>query len=119
MRGRGPTRFPTRQVFLRRMAATTLLAAGLIGGSLSVGILGYHYLAALSWTDALLNASMILGGMGPVDPLPTRAAKIFASAYALFSGVFLLATAGLLIAPIVHRFLHRYHLDPEKSDRDE
>jgi hypothetical protein len=100
------------------MAATTLFAGALIGGSLSVGVLGYHYLAALSWTDAFLNASMILGGMGPVDPLPTRAAKIFASCYALFSGVFLLATAAVLISPVVHRFLHRYHLGPE-SDRDE
>ncbi|HEV8374879.1 MAG TPA: hypothetical protein VGR38_01450 [Candidatus Polarisedimenticolia bacterium] len=118
MSGRPPIQFPSRPVFLRRMAATTLFAGALIGGSLSVGVLGYHYLAALSWTDAFLNASMILGGMGPVDPLPTRAAKIFASFYALFSGVFLLATAAVLISPVVHRFLHRYHLGPE-SDRDE
>jgi hypothetical protein len=83
-----------------------------------MGVLGYHHFAGLPWVDALLNASMILGGMGPVDLLTTRRAKLFASAYALFSGVILLASVAVMIAPLVHRFLHRYHLDLDEEDRD-
>lgn len=77
-------------------------------------MLGYHFLESLSWIDALLNASMILGGMGPVTPLQTNAGKIFASFYAIYSGVILLASVGVLAAPIFHRFLHRFHLADEK-----
>ena len=71
---------------------------------------GYHYFENLSWIDSLLNASMILGGMGPVDPMNTNAGKIFASFYAIYSGVILLASVGILIGPIFHRFLHHFHL---------
>ena len=112
-----PPLLPFRE-FRRRMLRFALVALVLVAGSLAIGVAGYHWIGGLPWVDAFLNASMILGGMGPVDPLPTRAAKIFASFYALFSGVFLLATAAVLISPVVHRFLHRYHLGPE-SDRDE
>ena len=77
-------------------------------------MLGYHFLESLSWIDALLNASMILGGMGPVTPLQTNAGKIFASFYSIYSGVILLASVGVLAAPIFHRFLHRFHLVDEK-----
>ena len=74
-------------------------------------MVGYHYTEGLPWLDSLLNASMILGGMGPVDVVRTSAGKWFASFYALFSGMVLLVAAGVLIAPVVHRFLHRFHLE--------
>jgi hypothetical protein len=94
-----------RRVFLHGMAAIGLLAIPLL-----VGIVGYMGLASLSPVNAFLNASMILGGMGPVDPLPTDAAKIFAGIYALFAGVFYLVVAGVIIAPFLHRVLHRLHV---------
>jgi hypothetical protein len=80
---------------------------------LGIGMLGYHLIESMSWVDSLLNASMILGGMGPVTPLQTDAGKIFASFYALYSGVVLLASVGVLAAPILHRFMHRFHLQDE------
>ena len=76
-------------------------------------MLGYHYFESLTWVDALLNASMILGGMGPVNPLQTNPGKIFASFYALYSGIILLASVGVLAAPLFHRVLHRFHLEIE------
>ena len=79
--------------------------------ALGIGVFGYHYLGGLNWIDSLLNASMILGGMGPVDPLHSDAAKIFASFYALFSGLAFIGIASLLVAPFAHRFLHRFHLE--------
>jgi hypothetical protein len=92
-----------------------LLALCLVFVSLGIGVVGYHVTAGLSWLDALLNASMILGGMGPVNELHTVASKLFASAYALFSGVAFLATVGILVAPLVHRLFHHLHL--EESDQ--
>jgi hypothetical protein len=80
---------------------------------LGVGILGYHYIAGLSWIDSLLNASMILGGMGPMDSLKTDAAKIFASCYALFSGLAFIGIVSVLLAPFVHRLLHRVHAEEQ------
>ena len=82
-----------------------------MAGSLALGMLGYHLVAGLSWIDALVNASMILTGMGPVDEMSTVGAKLFASFYALFSGVAFLTIVAVLLAPAVHRFLHRFHLD--------
>jgi len=84
---------------------------GIIAGSLGIGILGYRFLEHFNWIDALLNASMILGGMGPVGELKTTAGKIFASFYALYSGLIVLVAAGVIFAPVLHRFLHRFHLD--------
>jgi hypothetical protein len=100
----------SQKTFVRRLALNAIFAMGILFISLGVGILGYHYLENLSWIDALLNASMILGGMGPVNPVQTNAGKIFASFYALYSGVVLLASVGVLATPIFHRFLHRFHL---------
>lgn len=100
-----------RRRFMRRLAMHGVVAAGLVAASLSLGMLGYHFLAGLSWIDALLNAAMILTGEGPVDTMCSATAKIFASLYALFSGVVFLAVAGLLVAPIAHRLLHRLHLE--------
>ncbi len=99
-----------RTAFLRRVGRHTGVSLGIIAGSLAVGVCGYRFLERMSWIDALLNASMILGGMGPVNELRTTAGKLFASAYALYSGLIVLVAAGVLFAPLFHRFLHRFHL---------
>jgi hypothetical protein len=104
----------SKKVFAQRLTRNGLIGLALLAFSLGVGMLGYHFLENLSWIDALLNASMILGGMGPVTPLQTNAGKIFASFYAIYSGVILLAAVGVLVAPILHRFLHHFHLMDEK-----
>lgn len=83
----------------------------MVGVALGIGVLGYHWLAELPWIDSLLNASMILGGMGPVDPLHSTAAKVFASVYALFSGLAFIGIAGFILAPFVHRLLHKFHVE--------
>ena len=101
--------------FAQRILRYSLVTAGIILFSLGIGILGYHYLESLSWIDSLLNASMILGGMGPVNALQTDAGKIFASFYALYSGIILLASVGILVTPIFHRFMHRFHLELEDN----
>jgi hypothetical protein len=99
--------------FRRRMLQYGMITAIMILISLTIGMLGYHYFESLSWVDSLLNASMILGGMGPVDALKTDTGKIFASFYALYSGIILLASVGVLGAPLFHRVLHRFHLEIE------
>jgi hypothetical protein len=104
--------------FARRVAQNAALGAGLIVVSLGIGVVGYHVSAGLGWVDALLNASMILTGMGPVAELTTDGAKIFASFYALFSGVAFLTIVAVLMAPLVHRFLHRFHLELADEDDD-
>ncbi|HMA53942.1 MAG TPA: hypothetical protein VKT17_05745 [Acidobacteriota bacterium] len=101
--------------FIRRQIIHILLGLGIIGVSLSLGIAGYHFLGRLAWIDALVNASMILGGMGPVDALQTVAGKIFASLYALYSGIVFLVVVGIMAAPIVHRVLHRLHMSEAKT----
>jgi hypothetical protein len=101
----------SRAKFARRVAKHWLVGFGFLAFGLGIGIFGYHFLARLSWIDSLLNASMILGGMGPVDPLPSDGAKIFASCYALFSGVAFLGIMSVLLAPFVHRMLHRLHAE--------
>jgi len=97
-------------MFFRRVILHGLAAFGLLVIPLLIGIVGYMALAGLSPVDAFLNASMILGGMGPVDALSSDAAKIFAGFYALFSGVFFLVIAGVVLAPFLHRVLHRLHI---------
>ncbi len=104
-----------RSQFLVRQAWHAAVALLIVGGSLAIGILGYHITEHLSWLDSLLNAAMILGGMGPVNPLQTSAGKLFASFYALFSGIVFLAAVGILFAPIYHRFLHRFHIEIGES----
>lgn len=83
----------------------------MILAALGIGILGYHFVGSLGWIDSLLEASMILGGMGPVSPPRSDAAKVFASFYALFSGLMFIGIAGVIVAPIAHRILHRFHLE--------
>jgi hypothetical protein len=101
----------SRCTFLLRMARYLALSLVIIVGSLTIGVLGYHYTEGLPWLDSLLNASMILGGMGPVDSIRTTSGKWFASFYSLFSGMVLLVAVGVLIAPVFHRFLHHFHLE--------
>lgn len=100
-----------RQKFVRRIAVAALLAIAALTLWMVVGLVGYHYIAGLAWVDAFLNAAMIVGGMGPVDVLTSDSAKMFAGLYAIFSGVIFLVAFGLLIAPVFHRFLHRFHLE--------
>lgn len=99
------------RVYLKRLARFMLMALGVIAAALSLGVAGYHWIAGFSWIDALLNASMILGGMGPVDTLAGDGAKLFASAYALFSGLVVLATMGIILTPVMHRVLHKFHVE--------
>ncbi|PZR41463.1 MAG: hypothetical protein DI538_01070 [Azospira oryzae] len=87
----------------------------LIGFSLGIGVVGYHFSNQLSWLDSLVNASMILTGMGPVDPLINDTAKWFASIYSIFSGVVFLSTVAVFLTPIAHRFLHKFHLDADQK----
>jgi hypothetical protein len=100
--------------FLKRVGRHGLVALGVLLFGLGIGVVGYHHFAHLGWIDSLLNASMILGGMGPVDPLPTDAAKIFASLYALFSGLAFVGIVSVLLAPFVHRLLHRFHAEVDE-----
>ena len=105
---------PRRQ-FFRRMARYAGFALVILAFSLGIGAAGYHAFGGLPWTDAFLNASMILTGMGPVDRMETEAGKLFASFYALYSGIAFLTLAGVLFAPVYHRFLHKFHLNMEKK----
>lgn len=103
-------------VFAWRMAKFLGFAMLLALVALAIGILGYHYIAQMSWVDSLLNASMILAGMGPMGDLPSDAAKIFASAYALFSGLVFISVMGIVLAPAAHRALHLFHLEDDESN---
>ncbi len=98
-------------VFIKRVFGYFAMAFLLIVTALLIGVLGYHWIAGLSWIDSLLNASMILGGMGPVSPLVSAGAKVFASAYALFSGLVFIAVMGVVFPPLFHRMLHKFHMD--------
>ncbi len=105
----------SRKAFLSRMLRFVGIAVGVVLVALLLGIFGYRITEGMGWVDAILNASMILGGMGPVDQLHTEAGKLFASAYALFSGVVFLVVAGVLFAPLFHRLLHRFHLEDDDA----
>ncbi len=105
----------TRQQFARRQLRYAGFSSLILLLSIAIGTAGYHVLGGLPWVDAFLNASMILGGMGPVDKLDTDAAKLFASFYALYSGVAFIAFAGVLFAPVYHRFLHKLHMNIENK----
>ena len=98
-------------VFIRRLAACAAIAGLLAAFALLTGVVGYHWLAELGWVDSLLNASMILGGMGPVNTLNNTHAKVFASCYALFSGLVFIAVMGIILTPVAHRMLHKFHID--------
>ncbi len=108
-----------RRLFYLRLIRSFGISLTVIFGSLVIGMLGYHLLEGMSWIDSLVNASMLLGGMGPVDALHTTSGKIFASFYALYSGIVFLVIAGLLVAPVLHRFLHHFHITMDESSSDE
>jgi hypothetical protein len=108
-----------RYVFYTRFARSAALGMCIILVSLALGMVGYHFLEHLSWLDAFVNASMILSGMGPVDHIKTSAGKIFAGCYALFSGLALITSASIIFAPVVHRFLHRFHLETHEIKNKE
>jgi hypothetical protein len=102
-----------RMVFIRRMLGCFGLSLAMITVSLGIGVYGYHRIAHLPWIDSLLNASMILGGMGPVDHLDSSAAKVFASGYAIFSGLMFISVMGVILVPVIHRVIHKFHLADE------
>jgi len=107
----------SRAQFTRRLLRHFGLASVVILSSLFVGMAGYHFLEHLSWLDSCLNASMLLGGMGPVDQIHTSGGKLFASFYALFSGIIFLVGVGIILAPVAHRMIHRFHLDLNDQDK--
>ena len=102
-------------VFLRRMASSVFFSLLLLLLVLLIGIGGYHWIDDLPWVDSILEAAMILGGMGPVNPLKTDGAKLFAAGYALFSGVIFIGMMGILLTPVVHRVLHTFHIKESKD----
>lgn len=104
-------RLASRGRFARRLVLSLLLATGVAAIALGIGVLGYHLFAGFDWVDSFLNAAMILTGMGPVGTLTSTAAKVFASFYALFSGLVFLTLIVTLLTPVVHRVLHRFHVE--------
>jgi hypothetical protein len=101
---------PARE-FAYRMGWSVATGAALLGLSLGVGMLGYHFLGGLAWIDAFLDAAMILSGMGPVAPLQGDTIKLFAGCYAIYCGIALIGTTGVILAPVIHRSLHKFHLE--------
>lgn len=100
-----------RKAFAGRLGWSLTVVAGLVGLSLLGGMVGYRWFEGMPWIDAFANAAMILSGMGPLCELKTAGGKLFAGGYALFSGLAFILAAGLLLAPMLHRTLHRFHLD--------
>src|SRR5262249_15178492 len=107
----------SRAAFLRRLAKSFATAMVLILISLFAGMCGYHFLEQMAWIDAFANASMILSGMGPLEPLKTNGGKFFAGCYALYSGLMVIVVASVLLSPVVHRVLHSFHIEEGKSDK--
>ncbi len=103
----------TSERFLLRLAAHAASAAALVAGSLAIGMAGYAYFEGLAWRDGFLNTAMLLGGMGPVDPPRTNGGKIFAGVYALYAGLAFIVFAGLIVAPFLHRLLHKFHWETD------
>jgi hypothetical protein len=99
------------RLFMVRMVRSSLVALAFIAVSLLIGMIGYHQLEELNWMDAFLNASMLLGGMGPVNTPVTDGGKLFAGLYALYCGLAVILVAGIILAPIAHRILHRFHME--------
>jgi TRAP-type C4-dicarboxylate transport system permease small subunit len=99
--------------FVLRVARSILVALCIAAFALGLGILGYHFVAGFGWVDSLLNASMILSGMGPVGDFRNDAGKVFASFYALFSGLVFITVAGIIVTPVAHRLLHWFHIEEE------
>ena len=105
-----------RREFIRRLGWSLAAGAVLLLISLTIGIVGYHEIGGLAWIDAFLDASMILSGMGPISPLHNDAAKLFAGCYAIYCGIALIGTTGVILAPVIHRALHKFHLEDTAQD---
>jgi len=106
-----------QRVFRHGLARAGAIAGTLVGVSLLVGILGYHHFAGLGWVDSFYNASMILGGMGPTEPLRSNGAKIFAGLYALYAGLLLIASTAIVLSPFMTHVLHAFHAEHDGDDR--
>jgi hypothetical protein len=104
-----------RAEFIKRMVFFSLLSAGFVAFSLIIGMIGYRIFEDFSWVDAFVNAAMLMGGMGPVNELHTDAGKIFAGFYSMYCGLVFIIAVGFLIAPIFHRFLHKFHLGMDEK----
>jgi hypothetical protein len=104
-----------RRHFLRRMLTHSIASLALIVCSLFLGIIGYEHFEGLPWRDAFLNAAMLLGGMGPVDPPRTDGGKVFAGLFALYAGLVFLLAAGVIVTPTLHRMLHLLHWEEKKN----
>ncbi|HEX4337653.1 MAG TPA: hypothetical protein VH062_17185 [Polyangiaceae bacterium] len=115
--GKGEALISTR-AFAMRMAHSVGLTLLVALASLAVGSVGYHVTGNMPWVDALLNASMILTGMGPVDRMATTTGKLFASGYALYSGITFISMVGVVVAPVLHRIVHRFHIE-EGDEKDD
>jgi hypothetical protein len=107
---------PPRSYLYRVLFINFLITLTIVAASLLIGIAGYHAYAGLNFVDSLLNASMILTGMGPVNAMQTDNAKLFASFYALFSGIAFLTVMSIMIAPLLHRFMHKFHIELEEDE---
>lgn len=107
-------KLPHRKHFFNKLFKSILVGMAVVLFSIVIGMVGYHYYFDLGWVDSLYNASMILTGMGPVDRAPSDSGKIFASLYAIYSGVAFLTSVAVIISPLVHRFLHKFKIDVEE-----
>jgi hypothetical protein len=107
-------RLPHKQHFYTKLGKGFAVGSLFILFSLAIGVVGYHYYFHISWVDSILNASMILTGMGPVDKAETDAAKLFSSIYAIYSGVAFLTSVAIIFSPVVHRFLHKFKIEVEE-----
>jgi hypothetical protein len=106
-----------RRLFYHRVALTGVVGAGLLAAALALGMVGYRVTEHMSWLDAFANASMILSGMGPLGTLQTKAGKLFAGSYALFSGLAFITLAGVILGPFVHRAVHKFHLADDRAEK--
>jgi hypothetical protein len=110
-------RLLSRRQFAKRMAVALAFAAVILTCALALGTFGYHWIARFEWIDAFLNAAMILTGMGPVGEIKTNSGKIFAALYALFSGMIFITVVAVTLTPLLHRLLHKFHIDEADFDK--
>jgi hypothetical protein len=108
-----------RNLFIKRLAKFALISLSLVVVSLIIGMIGYYMLEGYSWVDSFLNAAMLMGGMGPVGTLHSESGKIFAGIFALYCGFIELVAIGIFAAPLFHRFLHHFHLESQKQQKEE
>lgn len=109
----------SREVFLRRLGRNATVALSIIAVSLLGGIIGYRFLESMEWIDAFLESAMLLGGMGPIHAPTTVLGKLFAGVYALYSGILVIGTAGIILAPIFHRVLHSLHVEDDEDEKND